>query len=86
MQGAFIRGVPVVAMQVSAASFAAMIESPSWITDEDPDALRKVTMTFSAPTLYAMQIREAIAKRKSDGHYYILLISLRDEKLHLMTL
>jgi translation initiation factor 2-alpha kinase 4 len=72
-------------MHVSAASFSAMIETPGWLSDEDHEAFRKVTATFSGPTVYASQIREAILKRKDEGHKFILLLSLRDERFHLLT-
>jgi len=35
---------------------------------------------------YAPQVREAVVRRRADGHRFILLYAVRDERVHLLTL
>jgi translation initiation factor 2-alpha kinase 4 len=37
-------------------------------------------------TGYAPQIREAISRRQAEGHRFVLLFSVRDERVHLFAL
>lgn len=37
-------------------------------------------------TAYAQQVREAAVKRKAEGHPYILLFAVREERVQLLTL
>ncbi|KZS96040.1 Serine/threonine-protein kinase [Sistotremastrum niveocremeum HHB9708] len=78
----FSDGMPMIAIHVTQASFTALTASHSWITDDE--AWKTVLDTFPAPLSYAHQIREAVLKGKAEGHRYILLISLRDDQVHLL--
>jgi translation initiation factor 2-alpha kinase 4 len=79
-------GIPVVALHIASSSFDAMILHPEWLKDGDSEAMRPVMDTFSPSTSYAVQIREAILKKKSEGCKFILLLSLKDDRLHLVNL
>jgi translation initiation factor 2-alpha kinase 4 len=65
--------------------FDAMTHSGSWITDEE--AWKIILNTFPAQnTTYAQQIREAAAKRRAEGHRFLILFAVREEKVQLLTL
>lgn len=62
-----------------------MTRSSAWITDED--AWKLIVSSFPAQhTAYAQQVREAAVKRKAEGHPYILLFAVREERVQLVTL
>jgi translation initiation factor 2-alpha kinase 4 len=83
----FASMIPVVAVHVGPASFAAMTAGNGWLTDEDGEGFKKISSTFPASSGgYASNIRDALARRKDEGHEFALLVSLKDEKIHLMTL
>jgi translation initiation factor 2-alpha kinase 4 len=78
-------GLPTLAVDVLPAVFDAMTKSSAWITDED--AWKTIVSSFPAQhTAYAQQVREAAIKRKAEGHSYILLFAVREERVQLVTL
>jgi translation initiation factor 2-alpha kinase 4 len=78
-------GIPVIAIDTPANVFDALCRSSSWITDDE--AWKAVVSSFplSSPG-YAPQIREAISRRQAEGHSYVLLFAVRDERVHLFAL
>lgn len=78
-------GMPILAVDVSGALFDSMTKSGAWINDDD--AWRTMLLGFPPQhTVYAQQIREAAAKRKAEGHHFILLCAVREERVQLITL
>jgi hypothetical protein len=77
-------GVRVIAVHVSPSSFDAMMLHPEWLRENDSDAMKQVLDAFSPSTSYALQIREAILKKKAEGWKLIILLSLRDDRLQLV--
>lgn len=78
-------GIPVVAIDTPANVFDALCKSPSWITDDE--TWKSVASLFPNPsTGYAPQIRDAISRRRTEGHHFILLFAVRDERVHLLML
>ncbi|KAF8345771.1 kinase-like domain-containing protein [Amanita rubescens] len=78
-------GLPILAVDVPSLVFDAMTRSGSWITDEE--AWKMVLNTFPAQnTAYAQQIREAAAKRRTEGHRFLILFAVREERIQLLTL
>jgi eukaryotic translation initiation factor 2-alpha kinase 4 len=77
--------MPILAVDVPTSLFDAMTKSAGWITDDD--AWRTIISSF-APThsAYAAQVREAVGKRRSDGHPFLLLFAVREERIHLLSL
>ena len=72
-------------MDVPPLIFDAMTRSGSWITDEE--AWKIVLNTFPAQnTAYAQQIREAAAKRRAEGHRFLILFAVREERVQLLAL
>jgi translation initiation factor 2-alpha kinase 4 len=62
-----------------------MIKNSAWITEED--AWKTILVAFSNQhSSYAQHIREAAAKRKAEGCHYLLLFSVREERVQLLTL
>lgn len=87
IKNAFQTNMPILAVDVSQAHFEAMLRSPAWITDEE--AWKAMTMTFPNPPGYpgyTSSIREAVQKRKLEGHAYILLFAVREDRSQLLAL
>lgn len=77
-------GIPVLAIDVPGTVFDLLSKSASWVTDDD--AWKIVTTTFPTQnTGYAVQVREAAARKRADGHRFVLLFAVRDERVHLLT-
>lgn len=78
-------GIPTLAVDVPTSLFDAMAKGVSWVTDDEQ--WRTVIGSFApSHSAYAWQVREAIAKRKADGQAFLLLFSVREERIHLMSL
>lgn len=78
-------GMPMLAVDIPTSLFDAMAKSVSWITDDDQ--WRTVLGSFApSHSTYAWQVRDTIAKRKADGHAFLLLFSVREERIHLLAL
>ncbi|PFH46932.1 hypothetical protein AMATHDRAFT_7250 [Amanita thiersii Skay4041] len=79
-------GLPILAVDVNPTVFDAMTRSQSgWITDEE--AWKTVVNSFpSTLTAYAQQIREAAAKRRAEGHRWMILFAVREERVQLLNL
>jgi len=75
----------VLAVDVSPAHFDSMVKSSAWITDEE--AWKAIAAMFPpGHSGYAQAVREAAAKRKSEGHAYVLLHSVRDDRAQLLAI
>ncbi|KAF8880897.1 hypothetical protein CPB84DRAFT_1817292 [Gymnopilus junonius] len=62
-------GMPVVAVDVTPAHFDAMVKNPAWITDEE--SWKTISAMFPPQhSGYGQTVREAVLKRKSEGHQY----------------
>lgn len=78
-------GMPTVAVDVPPNMFDAMVRNASWVTDEE--AWKPLMAAFPPQTsAYAHQVREAVAKRKAEGHHYVLLFAVREERIQLLDL
>jgi translation initiation factor 2-alpha kinase 4 len=78
-------GIPVVAIDTPANVFDTLCRSPSWISDDE--TWKAVASSFpNSNTGYALQIRDAISRRRAEGHHFILLFAVRDERIHLLML
>ncbi|KAA1478685.1 Serine/threonine-protein kinase [Dentipellis sp. KUC8613] len=85
IKSAFVSGIPTIAIDVPPATFDAMSKSSTWVTEDE--AWKAIAMTFPTQSAgYASQVRESIAKRRAEGHRFILLFAVREERAHLMTL
>lgn len=77
--------MPTIALDVSADVFDSMVRNPIWVNDDE--AWKTLSATFPPQTsMYAYQIHEAVAKRKVEGHPYVLLFAVRDERVQLLNL
>jgi len=78
-------GIPTVAMDVTPATFDLLCKSTIWLTDDD--AWKAVIASFPVPNpAYANQIRDAVNRRRLDGHPFVILFAVREERSHLMTM
>jgi len=80
-------GLPTLAVDVPDVVFEAMAKDTEWITDENPEAWRTILASFpTQQTAYAYQIKEAIGKRKEEGCKFVLLFTVRGERVCLLDL
>ncbi|KII86233.1 hypothetical protein PLICRDRAFT_114396 [Plicaturopsis crispa FD-325 SS-3] len=80
-----LSGMPTVGVDVTPTVFDMLTRSAAWLTDED--TWRSVVAAFpSQHTAYAPLIREAVAKRKAEGHKFVLLVGVREERVGLLAL
>ncbi|KAI0300075.1 hypothetical protein B0F90DRAFT_1817684 [Multifurca ochricompacta] len=85
ISSAFQSGIPVVAFDAPANVFDTLCKSSSWVTDDE--IWKTVVPLFPlSNTGYAPQIREAVSRRRVEGHHFILLFAVRDSRVHLLTL
>lgn len=73
----------VVAVDISSSLFDALTRSAAWLTDEE--AWRGLVGEFSSAG-YAQQVRETVAKKKSEGNSWILLVGVKEERVGLLNL
>ena len=78
-------GIPVIAIDTPANVFDSLCQSSSWITDDETWKTVASSFPLSSPG-YAPQIREAISRRQAEGHRFVLLFGVRDERVHLFAL
>jgi translation initiation factor 2-alpha kinase 4 len=77
--------MPILAVDVPTSLFDAMTKTTAWITDDE--AWRTIISSFApSHSAYAAQVREAIGKRCDDGHLFLLLFAVRDERIHILPL
>ncbi|KAI0320013.1 hypothetical protein OF83DRAFT_1275377 [Amylostereum chailletii] len=85
VQAAAQSGIPVISVDLPASTFELMCKSSTWVTDDD--AWKLIAAAFPLPhTGYSAQVRDAVLRRRTDGHRFILLFAVRDERVHLLTL
>jgi translation initiation factor 2-alpha kinase 4 len=78
-------GMQVLAVDVPPAVFESLVKSSSWITDDD--AWRAIATAFPVgQSAYAQQVRELAARRRADGHAFLLLFAVREERIGLLAL
>ena len=64
-----------------------MLRNPSWIMDEE--VWKAMNASFPNPAGYPgyhSSIREAVQRRKSEGHSYLLLFAVREDRVQLLSL
>lgn len=78
-------GMQVLAIDVNGALFDALTRNSSWITEDE--AWRSILPNFpTGQSSYAYQIREDAQKRKQEGHKFLLLFSVREERIGLLSI
>jgi len=87
VKSAFQANIPVLAIDVSPTHFESMLRNPAWITDEE--AWKVMNVSFPNPPGYPgyhYSVRETVQRRKSEGHSYLLLFSIREDRVQLLSL
>lgn len=85
IKSAALNGIPTLAIDVPTSLFDAMTNATGWITDDE--AWRTIISSFApSHSAYASQVREAVEKRRIDGHPFLLLVAIREERIHLLPL
>lgn len=78
-------GVPMIVIDVPSTVFDSLVKSSNWIHDDEAWK----TIVASMPALqsaYSNQVREAVIKRKSEGHPFVMLYATREERMQLLSL
>jgi translation initiation factor 2-alpha kinase 4 len=76
-------GLQVLAVDVPSQVFDALIKDAGWVTDDE--AWRAIAATFPVgQSAYAQQCRESASKRRADGHAFLLLVAVREERVGLI--
>lgn len=87
IKSALQSNMPVLAVDVTQAHFETMLRSPMWIFEEE--AWKLLLTSFPNPPGYPgyhQSIREAVQKRKAEGHAYLLLFAIREDRGQLLAL
>ncbi|KDR70022.1 hypothetical protein GALMADRAFT_255390 [Galerina marginata CBS 339.88] len=85
IKNAFQNGMPVVAVDVSPAHFDVMTKTSAWISDEE--AWKPISSMFPPQHAgYGQTVRDAALKRKVEGHSYIILYAVREDRAQLLAL
>jgi len=84
-------GVPMVSVDVSTATLEALgklAPSSRWLTDDEAwrAALNSEPVCLAQHAGYLGTVREAIARKKAEGHRFLLIFGVRDETVLLLTL
>jgi eukaryotic translation initiation factor 2-alpha kinase 4 len=87
LRQSFQQGLPIVAVDIPALAFNAMISDASagWLTNEDAWKAVLAAMPH-IPSARAAAIREAVFKNKEEGKRHVLLFHVQDERAFLFTL
>ncbi|PPQ98103.1 hypothetical protein CVT26_003273 [Gymnopilus dilepis] len=81
----FQNGMPIVAVDVAPQHFDAMVKNSAWISDEE--SWKAISSMFPPQhSGYAPTVRDAVLKRKADGHTYVILYALRDDRAQLLAI
>ncbi|KAH9943970.1 hypothetical protein B0H21DRAFT_747282 [Amylocystis lapponica] len=85
LKDAVAAGLPTLAVDVSCAVFEAMTKNAGWVADED--AWKAISAAFPPQhAAYAHQVRDAVVRRKADGHKFLLLFLVREDRVFLLSL
>ncbi|KAF8124132.1 kinase-like domain-containing protein [Boletus edulis] len=85
LKAAITNGVPMLAVDVPSAVFDMLVRNSNWLHDED--VWKTIAASMPAlQTAYAIQLREAVAKRKVEGHPFIILYATREERIQVLSL
>lgn len=77
--------MPTLAVDVPPAVFEDMTGNSAWIAEEE-SWKSLISMFPNSQTAYAHQVRDAILKRKAEGHRFMLLFAVREERVQLLNL
>jgi len=80
----FHSGAPLIAIHVPSSSFDSMLLHPDWWREGESEALKAVLDSLPSSASYVQQIRESIQKKRGEGSNYLILLSLRDDRLQLI--
>ncbi|KDQ25175.1 hypothetical protein PLEOSDRAFT_1066383 [Pleurotus ostreatus PC15] len=85
IKNSFQNGMPMLGVDVTPTVFDSMTKSSTWISDDE--AWKPIAADFPASSYsYAQQLREQVRQRKLESHPFLLLYSVRDERVQLVKL
>lgn len=78
-------GMPMIAVDMPPAAFDSISRNNQWLTDDDVWRYTIVGI-FAQQTVYANQIRDAVLRKKEEGAEFVLLFSVKEERVSLLSL
>ncbi|KAG6330107.1 hypothetical protein ID866_8983 [Astraeus odoratus] len=85
LKAAIQNGVPMIAVDVPSTVFDGLVRSSLWVQDDE--AWKIVVASMPAmQSAYSNQIRDAVARRKLEGHAFVVLYATREERMQLLSL
>lgn len=87
LRQSFQQGLPIVAVDIPALAFNAMINdaNATWLTSDDAWKAILAAMP-DIPSARAAAIKEAVLKKKEEGKRHVILFHVHDERAFLFTL
>lgn len=78
--------LPMIAVDIPPVVFDAIARSDAWVTDDD--AWRAIlSLVPSHQIAYALQVRDAVAKRRDEGgSEFVMLYAVKEERIALLNL
>lgn len=78
-------GMPMIAVDMPPAAFDSISRNNQWLTDDD--AWRcTIAGFFAQQTVYVNQIRDIVLRKKEEGAEFVLLFSVKEERVSLLSL
>ncbi|KIN99309.1 hypothetical protein M404DRAFT_155391 [Pisolithus tinctorius Marx 270] len=78
-------GISTIVVDVPTTVFDGLVRNSNWIHDDE--AWKAIVAAMpSLQSAYSHQVREAVAKRKADGHRFVILYAAREERMQLLSL
>ncbi|KAL4071177.1 kinase-like domain-containing protein [Scleroderma yunnanense] len=85
LKTAIQNGVPMIVVDVPSMVFDGLVRSPNWVHDDE--AWKAIVASIPGlQSAYPNQVRDAVAKRKSEGHPFVMLYATREERMQLLSL
>lgn len=85
LKTAIHNGVPMIVIDVPNTVFDGLVKNSNWIHDDE--AWKAIGASMPAlQGAYSNQVREAVIKRKSEGHPFVILYATREERMQLLSL
>ncbi|KAI6125176.1 kinase-like domain-containing protein [Pisolithus croceorrhizus] len=85
LRDAVQNGISTIVVDVPTTVFDTLVRNSNWIHDDE--AWKAVVASMSSlQSAYSHQVREAVARRKADGHPFVILYAVREERMQLLSL
>ncbi|KAI6046986.1 kinase-like domain-containing protein [Pisolithus marmoratus] len=85
LRDAIQNGVSTIVVDVPSTVFDGLVRNSNWVHDDE--AWKAIVASMpSLQSAYSHQVRDAVAKRKADGHPFVILYAAREERMQILSL